>query len=210
MITESNPHTHHYEVLLFDPHQEYTGCIDALPNYDKEATDKGLPFTDTWLRAEILWNGYSISQTVANLRPELGMVDAEIEVIKAFRLLFADKLDDLIDFATPADAVIWKLSGAIGGLTRAFDALFNALDSAPSGDDDFFDYWPNTMDMLYIFATDLDDLNRNDADLISGFRYKVKVAQMAQKIYDECSADGRDHADEWGHTTRWPHPATKV
>jgi hypothetical protein len=201
MISESNPHTHHHEILLFDPHGEYTGCLNNLPNYDREAHAKGIPFTDTWLRCQMLWDGYSIVQTAQNL----GLANdvAEDRVNEAFHLIFDDKLDDLIQWATPADAMIMKLSGASWGLRRAFDALFNALDSAPSGDDDFFDYWPNTMDMLYTFATDLDAIFEGPGGF-DGFR--VKVAEMAQKIYTECTADGRDHADEWGHAIRWPNP----
>lgn len=220
MITYTSQVYKNHEILLFDPHGEYTGCLAMLPNYAEDYKERGVDFSETWVRCQVIWDGYQMTETISHLRVMgvegiQGDDEAERRVTDAFHLMFDDKLDKLIDFATPDSATIWKLSGGIEGLTRAFNALFTALNIQPSGDDDVFDYWPNTMDMLYAFATDLDELeDQLGRDSIGGLGgYRERVAEMASQTYheryDQDPAE-YDYLDEWGHEARWPNPLTST
>lgn len=210
MITEHNDELQQYTILLNDPHGEYTGCLKDLPNFDEAI---GMA---SWVRCNIIWDGYALQTEChrARRKTEEGIGDmmafyneTDRRVNEAFRTMFADTLDDILDFQTPDGATIWSISGRMGGLERAFRTLFDSLNRAPSGDDDFFDYWPNTMDMLYAFASDMDELDENGA-------YRAEVADMAQRIWLESTDGGAegetDNANEWGHLTRWPNPTLNV
>src|SRR3982751_3359581 len=105
MITDVNKEYKNYDILLFDPHGEYTGCLSTLPNYAPDYKDQGLDFTDTWIRCLIIWDGYQMADLVRDLGNEWAD-QGDRRVTEAFHFLFGNKLDDLIDFATPDSATI--------------------------------------------------------------------------------------------------------
>lgn len=96
---------------------------------------------------------------------------------------------------------IWMIEGDIRGHQAAFAELLGWLDVQPSGDDDFFDYWPNTMDMLWHYASDLDQWanevsGTTEADLESRV-YRDRVHALFRKVWEGAQQDIRD---EWlGH-----------
>lgn len=172
-------------ILLIDHHGEYTGSLAAVTGYEE----------GKWVRCMIVWDGFSLG----SLRNALGLPDEDDAVTAAFRAIYADKLDPLLDdaCATPDMATIWEISGE--GKRRAFDHLLHALDTVPSGDDDVFDYWPNTMDMLWSFAHDLDTLQ-------STTEHRQLVTDLATKVHAALIAD--DPSDDWTEIdlTRWSMP----
>lgn len=167
-------------ILLHDHHLEYTGTLDHIPPYDGEGS---------WCRVTMVWNGYELESTRSYLGlPEGDDADAIIDA--AFRQIFGTTLDAFLEAnsATPSTAHIWSIMGE--GKRRAFDWILNALDTVPSGDDDTFDYWPNTFDMLWEFACDLDEL----AD---STEHRDLAAALARKITDLTFADQPELRYEW-------------
>lgn len=163
-------------ILLHDHHREYTGDLDTLTGY----TD------GKWCRVEVIWDGFALESH----RAYLGLPSDDAAIDAAFRQIFGDKLDAfLVDAcAEPSMATIWSIMGE--GKRRAFDHILNALDTVPTGDDDTFDYWPNTFDMLWEFACDLDELE-------SSTEHRTLAAALANKITDATFADQPDLRYEW-------------
>lgn len=154
---------HGGSILLQDHHGEYTGSLAGVTYDDGK-----------WCRALVIWDGFNLS----SVRADLGLPSDDDAIDAAFRTMFDTRLDAFLteNGAEPYNATIWEISGE--GMHRAFDQLFNALDTIPSGDDDTFDYWPNTMDMLWEFACDLDTMH-STAD------HRTRVRDMAIRVHDQ-------------------------
>lgn len=153
---------HGGSILLHDHHGEYTGELANLARYED----------GKHLRCLVIWDGYNLS----SVRTALGLSDDDSIIDAAFHTIYGDKLDAFLadNYSSPYQATIWEISGE--GIRRAFDYLLNALDTVPSGDDDTFDYWPNTMDMLWEFARDLDAMH-------STTEHRTLVHDMAKRIH---------------------------
>jgi hypothetical protein len=143
-------------ILLNDVHQEYTACWDAPLNA------AGQPF----VTARVVFDASSLADIAGQrgARTETtSFPDAygEQQVWSAALAIFGDPLDDFRDdWGEPPQWTIWMLRGSIAGVGRAWSILGDALTTTVSGDDDAFDYWPNTMDMLWELAVDLDALGQ--------------------------------------------------
>lgn len=163
-------------VLLMDWHGEYTGGLDQVKGYED----------GKYCRSHIVWDGYALG----HVRTRLGIEGDEDDAVNAaFRSLFADKLDPVLDLASgdASSVYIWEIGGH--GIERAFTHLLNALDTVPSGDDDTFDYWPNTMEMLWEFACDLDSID-------SSTSHRDRVHTQGKRIRDELA--GQEWAQDSG------------
>jgi hypothetical protein len=97
-------------------------------------------------------------------------------------------------------STIWAIDGTPGGHEEAFCELLGWLDVQPSGDDDFFDYWPNTMEMLWEYAKDLDRWETKRRDLSKELKIRTRrqrVQALVSKVWEGAQADIRH---EWlGH-----------
>jgi hypothetical protein len=210
-------------LLLHDIHGEYTGCLSDLPVYGPKVHERS--WRDDYVRIQIIWDQYELESTVellelvdpqpmtdADGNPRV--TDSDARVTAAFKSLFGDSLVGLLD-GSETPYTIWKLSGTIKGLDRAFTALLDALTPRlndggdittpfwqPSGDDDVFDYWPNTMDMLWDFACNLDTLT-------SGEVYRKRVWEMLDLMvaigHWNDYLPGGESAFEWSADTRWSY-----
>lgn len=163
-------------ILLHDHHREYTGDLDTLTGY----TD------GKWCRVEVIWDGFALESH----RAYLGLPADDAAIDQAFRQIFSDKLDQFLTdaCAEPSMATIWSIMGE--GKRRAFDHILAALDTVPTGDDDTFDYWPNTMDLLWEFACDLDELE-------SSIEHRTLARDLATKVNTATFADQPELASEW-------------
>lgn len=188
-------------IVLHDYHREYTGVLDALP-----PTDGGI---DTHVRAEVIWDHFAIEGFCSDLGSIAEVTSfpgayGDQQAEKAWSMIDpSGVLAKLIDCDMPQH--LWLIEGRPKGLERAFDCLAAALDveDGVHGDDDAFDYWPNTMDMLYDFATDLDKVKKNDL-------HTTYVRQIAQRVLDRTAktqsvaGDTRElMLSEWGRTETW-------
>ena len=202
----------HGVILLHDIHGEYTASLNAQPVFAPIADDKA--DTKDSVRCEVIWDQYNLEYTIQQMGLAKDDDEAETHVLAAFHTLFGDKLDDLIEHSNPYD--IWRISGSLPGLTRAFEALHADLMPTPSsyelegkvheywqpsGDDSVFDYWPNTMDMLWMFAQDLDKLIGEEA------KFKQRVWDLLDRMVEVGEwADylpGGESEFEWSATERW-------
>jgi len=191
MLIQDNEQTGHrnIEVLLHDMHGEYTGNFADIPMFKNGQSDNVV-------RVQLVWDHYALEGVAANLG-QLTNITAfpaaygEQQAEKAYRALFTDSLDEWLYGEMPN--ALWLVSGTPKGLERAFDHLAAALDveDGVSGDDDAFDYWPNTMDMLWDFALDLDALKKNDLHT----RY---VRDIAQRVFNRTvsRSSHRDQQDQ--------------
>jgi hypothetical protein len=207
--TDTNGGKHHNErsvrILLHDIHAEYTGDFGNLPQLVDGAMD-------THVRVSVIWDHYAMENLASDLGELTGVTSfpdayGEQQAEKAFSLI-----DPTGDLATRLDIYdtpthLWLIEGRPKGLERAFDHLASALDveDGVHGDDDAFDYWPNTMDMLWVFAEDLDTIKKHDL-------HKQYVRSIAQRVLDRTAAQSwvtneKDQRqlmiDEWGREGQW-------
>ena len=187
-------------ILLGDYHREYTGELDKLEMYDDSGRfgDKG----GTFVRCSVIWDTYELAQVFDDIH---GVENGEAEIERMTNLIFPPELHEIPH--------IWLITGHLRGLDRVFDTLANALTvETVSGDDDAFDYWPNTMDMLFDLATDLDRLNDTLA-------YTDRVTEIAEGVFERTVADAQGSqydtveqrrdlfASEWSNLERWKRDA---
>lgn len=152
-----------HTLLLHDMHGEYTGDFDKRPE-----GNFGYGETDLWWRTAAMQDalheifGYSANDAerqAAALMPEF------------LPRAFLEREGDYIEW-------VWRVTGCYEYLVAKFDQLCTALSvDYVSGDDDAFDYWPNTMDMLWDFACDLDAIG----PVIGTWR--ARVWEVARKVF---------------------------
>ena len=70
----------------------------------------------------------------------------------------------------------------------------------PSGDDTVYDYWPNTMDMLWDFAQNLDTISADDSHWKMVFEIMDEMRKLGH--WDDLLPGG-DQAFEWNASGRW-------
>jgi hypothetical protein len=150
-----------HTILLNDMHGEYTG--------DFETRVDGFPYGVT----ELAWQTSKIQDTLQELRGFSADL-AESQALSLMREFLP------LHFIRDNDAYIewvWRLTGSKEYLEIKFRELHDTLrvDSV-SGDDDAFDYWPNTMDMLWDFACDLDDITGSTV-------HRESVWEVAQWVF---------------------------
>jgi len=152
-----------HTIILHDMHREYTG------DFDRRIPD--LPYGQT----EIFWSSSGVIDTLT----EIWGYNAEHAEQVAARLLkdfappeFLEREGDYIE-------ALWRITGSLEYLEIKFRELHDALrvDSV-SGDDDAFDYWPNTMNMLWDFALDLDAISHSIAGT-----HQHMVWEVAQWVF---------------------------
>lgn len=221
MLIENQPDYEgepHATVLLHDIHGEYTASLNAQPIF--APTTEGKSDLKDTVRCEVIWDQYELEHTIERMELVKGEGAAEDHVLAAFHALFGDKLDPLIEHSNPY--TIWQISGSWKGLERAFEALHADLMPTPSsytlegktheywqpsGDDSVFDYWPNTVDMLWMFAQDLDD-----AMVIH--THKQRVWDLLDAMVEVGAWDdylpGGESEFEWQATERWGYYGKKV
>jgi len=162
-----------HTLLLHDMHQEYTGDF-GNHNSNFESTK---PANSTiWGDCELFWDSYGVSHTLAELR---GVTEDQGNTL-ALSVIRTMLPAEFIDREGGPDAVtgVWRLTGSIAFLEMKFLQLKEALDvDYVSGDDDAFDYWPNTMDMLWDFALDLDALTQTKL-------HTGQVHEVARKVFE--------------------------
>lgn len=152
-------------IYLNDPHQEYTGNLTTKSQSQ-----------EVYLAAEVVWDGMNLAQAYCDARGTRQSDDwyhAEAEVERARKVLFPSWPENW------DTGVIWQIEGNFNGLSECFDSLAKALDADISGDDDIFDYWPNTMTMLEEFAADLDTLEGSGKDFAAEV-YRIYSAVKAR------------------------------
>jgi hypothetical protein len=163
-------------MLLKDLHHEYTG---SLPDFWQDTAEGDLTRRG-YVRCNIIWNDYAMIDTLMDLH-QMSYDDAEERMAESKALIFSRGATDRKEGRDWSDATyIWKIEGDLPGLLHAFNELANALDTIPSGDDDVFDYWPNTMTMLEDWAEDLDE--------VFPYSYRDRVAE---KLGGGCYTFGR-------------------
>jgi hypothetical protein len=172
---------HRATVLLGDWHSEYTGewpkRYGGWPN--DWAQVRGI---DVFLLQEVheLLSGEELSEST--LRLLIPMEENE-------------GYDEISQFST-----LWVIEGTPDGHEMAFIQLLGWLDVQPSGDDDFFDYWPNTMDMVWQYASDLDEWETKRRDFDDDVKIvtrRKRVRALVSKVWEGAQADIRH---EWlGH-----------
>jgi hypothetical protein len=110
-----------------------------------------------------------------------------------------------LDMDPNSYACFYTIEGDPGGHHQVFVDLRDKLDVVPSGDDDFFDYWPNTMDMLWTYACDLDAWeDRAEPSGRPHEGHQNMVRKLFTKVWDavgpDNSLDAGDLREEWlGH-----------
>jgi hypothetical protein len=191
-------------LLLGDYHREYTGVLDEISGTYDDSLD-GDEKTRSYVRASVVWDQYELIDTIADLQ-EADQESAESAVHRMQAEIFAGFEEELAE-----SPHVWRIMGSPYGLARAFNALANALNvDTVGGDDDAFDYWPNTMDMLHEFARDLDRIHGTD-------HFGKLVEEIAANVLDRTASEttGTTHssetkderrdffAGEWGYPERW-------
>lgn len=145
------------QLLLWDSHGEYTGTLLRAQGYPSE-TDE--PDKDRRIaqhvNIDVLFDFDACRDVIESLDGDL---DAAAERAgRAFDDLFpgvAAALDIDLD---PPYGTVWRVTGSIDGLVRAFRAALEGVSDTPSGDDDTFDYWPGWCRLVEQMAHDLDQL----------------------------------------------------
>jgi hypothetical protein len=155
-----------YTLVLHDMHREYTGDFDSR-------------IDGQWYgQTELAWSTSGVIDTLSELRG----FNAEIAESQARKLARDFLPHEFIEREGGDDAyleAVWRLTGSKEYLALKFDQLAKALDvDSVSGDDDAFDYWPNTMDMLWDFACDLDQISP-----VVG-TWRSRVWEVAKKVYE--------------------------
>ncbi len=185
-------------ILLQDFHQEYTACWNE--NYSP----------GPYFSAQVIWDDDDLLDLINALRP--GQPDPEEQLLLAKSLVFGTKLGEMTDYFGADQWTLWRIRGSIDGLGHAWSILGDALTTTVSGDSDCFDYWPNTMDMLFDMAKDMDAL--------MGGSYRKATLQIAKATLDNSagavmpySSEIRNEAEqaymrallisEWGYPERW-------
>jgi hypothetical protein len=156
---------HTFTLLLHDMHGEYTG------DFDKRLPD--MPYGE----CEVIWKTSGVIDTFQEVRG----IDAD-QAERAAATMMRDYLPAPFVTAHGGDSAyiewVWKLTGSKEYLDAKFQQLWDALNvETVSGDDDAFDYWPNTMDMLWDFAKDLDDIFDNED-------HKARVWDLAKRVFE--------------------------
>jgi hypothetical protein len=195
----------YFSLLLFDYHGEYTGTLGSIyapeDNAHAEARIVFDPHRlEDLLEARLHLHGLSYDHPAREVLAPL--------MTQIAKLVFGERIYDAIVAENGEDAIPggyhWLIEGNREGLIRIFEQLLKALSNldparveygsygTPSGDDDTYDYWPNTMDMLWAFALDL--VNITDSD-----EWTQKVQTLAITVARLKFSD--DPSDcEWGRT----------
>jgi hypothetical protein len=194
--TEVKDHT--ATLILPDYHMEYTSA--AWTNDPSRTHWKH----DDWYRAEIVWDEMNVLDTLAacrDLRSDASIYD-NAEVAEAKRLIFNVLFSPVLDEHEVAENYVWMLTGSRRGLARAWVHLYEALDAKPSGDDDFFDYWPNSMDVLWRFSEDLDGWKH------AGNHHRTATQELARRVWDRVGPQqiAGDRDGDYDLRTEWGGP----
>ena len=146
-------------LLLHDLHAEYTGTFGD--NNSNFAETK--PANSTiWGDCELYWSSYGVADALTEIFGYEGDTGHD-QMLRVMREFFPP---EFIEREGGYEAInyVWRLTGNRDFLEMKFNQLAQALDvDYVSGDDDAFDYWPNTMDMLFDFALDLDAIDKTEA-----------------------------------------------
>jgi hypothetical protein len=166
---------HRATVLLGDWHTEYTG------NWPKRYG--GWP--DDWAQVRGI-DVFLLQEVYETLTSD------ELSETTLRLLMPGFEDDEISQYST-----VWVIDGTPDGHEAAFVELLGWLDCQPSGDDDFFDYWPNTMDMAWQYAADLDAWETKRMDFsedVGVVTRRKKVRDLVSKVWKGAQADIRH---EW-------------
>ena len=154
-------------LLLHDVHREYTGDFGDNNWIDSDLNGD----------CEFFWDTYGVSHTLAELR-QVSEDDGEALAHKLMPEIIPPAF---IEREGGPEYVygVWRLTGSRAFLEMKFEKLLQALKvDSTWGDDDSFDYWPNTMDMLWDFALDLDGLEGQWGG------HKAAVTEVARHVFE--------------------------
>ena len=155
-----------HTLLLNDSHAEYTGDFDKRPEGH-----------DGYGECEIFFRFSGMQDALQDI---FGY-DADTAERQTRSLMREFLPPAFIEREGGDDAYlewVWRLTGSREFLEKKFLQLWNALKvDSVSGDDDAFDYWPNTMDMLWDFACDLDEITSSE-------QHRVAVWTLARKVFE--------------------------
>jgi hypothetical protein len=187
-----------HTLLLHDMHGEYTGEFDKKPE-----GDNGYGETDLYWQTSKMQDAL---HEIFGYKADVAERQAAALMPEFLPKAFLEREGDYIEW-------VWRVTGCYEYLVAKFNQLYISLNvDYVSGDDDAFDYWPNTMDMLWDFACDLDDINP-----FGGTIHRGQVWGLAKKVFqgtirhktwdneDKSEIHGRAVADryalfvsEWG------------
>lgn len=155
-----------HTLLLNDSHAEYTGEFDKRP--------EGFP---GYGECEIFFRFSGVQDALQDI---FGY-DADTAERQTRRMMREMLPAEFIEREGGDDAYlewVWRLTGSREYLETKFLELWNTLKvDYVSGDDDAFDYWPNTMDMLWDFAVDMDAITNSE-------QHRVAVWTLARHVFE--------------------------
>jgi hypothetical protein len=133
MILENAIDQHGYaRLILCDAHGEY-----PIP----------VPKTQGHTRVSVIYNAFEVQE----LRERLGRKNEDFEPFIGLDHAYNGYYDPNMD--------VWLIQGSVRDLTTIYHHFAMLLEEGPTGsDDDCYDYWPNAMDMLMVFARDMAEL----------------------------------------------------
>jgi len=205
--------TPHYSLMLFDYHGEYTGDLKGVyAPADNAYSDANIVFDPRKIE-DLLETRLGLSGlNYDNPARKEGETVVGALMTEIARKVLGEDLYTALEAEHGEMGTVggyhWLIAGTREGLIRVFDQLFAALANKdesrkdwggygrPTGDDDVFDYWPNTMDMLWAFANDLDGIDQVEGKgEVQGWADKVQV--MAAAVARLTFADDPSYC-EWG------------
>lgn len=172
-----------HTLLLHDMHGEYTG------GFDERLKGFGYGEVDLYWQTSKMQDAL---QEIFDYKADIAERQTTSLMREMLPAAFLEREGDYIEW-------VWRVTGCKEYLVAKFDQLCKALTvDQVSGDDDAFDYWPNTMDMLWDFATDLDDIG-----VVGSCR--ARVWEIAKKVF-QGTVNARDarpdyhelFVQEWG------------
>jgi hypothetical protein len=146
------------------------------------------------VRIRIIWDYYAVSEIISATLPKRTLENwqevqaQEDAIIKSLTNHFPEEFDE-----AARGGHVWRVNGSLSQLCETFELFVQSLEAGCTGaDDDFYDYWPNAMDMALTFAKDLNKITKTDQFT----RRLQKAYESVVRRRPEIAASG-DEAWEW-------------
>jgi hypothetical protein len=137
---------------------------------------------------------YAVSEIISATLPKRTLENwqevqaQEDAIIKSLTNHFPEEFDE-----AARGGHVWRVNGSLSQLCETFELFVQSLEAGCTGaDDDFYDYWPNAMDMALTFAKDLNKITKTDQFT----RRLQKAYESVVRRRPEIAASG-DEAWEW-------------
>lgn len=154
--------------------------------YDPELASKRQWDATDWHRVYTIWDALQIEDVRQATGTDGDLDDDDRERI--FDALYPGVRGPLEAEGWDSYSDVIMVTGTYKGLRRCFrDAVLAPLkDELPSGDDDFFDYWPNTMMLAWNMARNLDDAIPQIEEAHNWYPdCKSQVHELARWVWDQ-------------------------